>query len=142
MRARTILSTLAFGLLVSLQNGKAEDTSSVQLALVQNPESVEAAPEIVVEAPEATSKRPSASKITNPILKGHLLDNVEVFGKSDMPAIYIFAPGEADIQSMLVTRDFVRDEYFMQNIDREEFEMGFISRQFYDTDKVEKESKE
>ena len=56
--------------------------------------------------------------------KDHLLKAIDIFGQSEMPAIYILAPGQSDVEGMLLVRDFSRDPFFMQNIDREEFEMN------------------
>jgi hypothetical protein len=86
----------------------------------------------------------SESKVTNPALKKHLMDNIDVFGKSEMPAIYILGPGDEEIEGALLVRDFSRDPFFMQNIDREEFELKVTLRDLseFDTDKEkEKEQK-
>ena len=51
--------------------------------------------------------------------------NVNVFGEIPVGSYYIFWE-EVDIsdemKQLLTTRDFARDEFFMQNINREEFE--------------------
>ena len=81
----------------------------------------------------------ASAKVTNPALKDHLLRNIDIFGKTDLPAIYILMPGitgEEEIRGSLLTRDFSRDPFFMQNIDREEFEMKTSLREFTDEEQV------
>ncbi|HKP98448.1 MAG TPA: hypothetical protein VJ385_22145 [Fibrobacteria bacterium] len=76
--------------------------------------------------------RAAADRTTDAKLKAHLMNNIDIFGKSDLPAIYIFMPnsdGSEDIQGSLLTRDFSRDPFFMQNIDREEFELKVVLRE-------------
>ncbi len=70
-----------------------------------------------------------------PVKNGkHDLKNIDILGSSDLGAMYIFAPGMEEVESMLLTRDFSRDGYFMQNIDREEFEMKIALREVTDED--------
>src|SRR3954468_8818711 len=69
--------------------------------------------------------RAAAERTTDAKLKAHLMNNIDIFGKTDLPAIYIFMPnsdGSEELKGSLLTRDFSRDPFFMQNIDREEFE--------------------
>jgi hypothetical protein len=82
------------------------------------------------EAPAAPAVKAKDSKLTK-----HLMDNIDIFGKSDMPAIYILAPDMGELEGMLLVRDFSRDPFFMQNIDREEFEMKMTLREFDEDDK-------
>ncbi len=84
------------------------------------PAKADVADQSVTEAEKAEV----AKNIKDPELRKHILENIDVFGKSEMPAIYILNPGTEgeDIQGSLLTRDFTADPYFMQNIDREEFE--------------------
>ncbi len=82
-----------------------------------------------------------ASKVRNPTLRSHLMENIDVFGKNDLPAIYILGPGIEDFEGQLLTRDFVRDPFFMQNIDREEFEMKLWLRGDLDEEKKKDEAK-
>jgi hypothetical protein len=81
---------------------------------------------------EEAARKPGEPTITNPTLKKHLLENIDVFGKSDMPAIYILGPGVEDIEGAILVRDFSRDPFFMQNIDREEFELKVTLRDLSD----------
>lgn len=86
----------------------------------------------------------ASAKVKNPALKDHLLRNIDIFGKNDLPAIYILMPGaspEEEIQGSLLTRDFSRDPFFMQNIDREEFEMKTSLREFTEEDDQAAEKK-
>jgi hypothetical protein len=93
-----------------------------------------------VRADEAEVKAASA-RVKNEKLKDHLLQNIDIFGKNDLPAVYILAPGEfadQEIQGQLLARDFSRDPFFMQNIDREEFEMKMTLREFEEDEKAQK----
>lgn len=95
------------------------------------------------QADEAEVKAASA-KVTNQALKDHLLQNIDIFGKTDLPAIYILAPGEfadEEIKGQLLARDFSRDPFFMQNIDREEFELKLTLREFQEDEKAEAEKR-
>jgi hypothetical protein len=94
---------------------------------------------------ESKAEEPAAkvdSKVTNPALKKHLMDNIDVFGKSEMPAIYILGPGDEEIEGALLVRDFSRDAFFMQNIDREEFELKVTLRDFSEFDKDKEKEQE
>jgi hypothetical protein len=96
-----------------------------------------------VSADEAEVKA-SAAKVKNQTLKDHLLQNIDIFGKMDLPAVYILAPGEfadQEIKGQLLARDFSRDPFFMQNIDREEFELQMTLREFAEDDKSDPSKK-
>lgn len=76
--------------------------------------------------------RAAADRVKDAKLKDHLMQNIDIFGKTDLPAIYILMPnsdGSEDIQGNLLTRDFSRDPFFMQNVDREEFELKVTLRE-------------
>ncbi len=76
--------------------------------------------------------RAAADKVKDQKLRDHLMQNIDIFGKTDLPAIYILMPntdGSEDIQGSLLTRDFSRDPFFMQNVDREEFELKVTLRE-------------
>ena len=91
-----------------------------------------------VQADEAEAKATTA-KVKNEALKAHLMENIDIFGKTDLPAVYILAPGEfadEEIKGQLLARDFSRDPFFMQNIDREEFELKMTLREFQEDDKA------
>jgi len=75
--------------------------------------------------------RAAAERTKDARLRDHLMRNIEIFGKTDLPAIYILMPNinaEEEIIGSIVTRDFSRDPFFMQNIDREEFELKVTLR--------------
>jgi hypothetical protein len=93
----------------------------------------------------AEDVKAAAAKVKDPALRDHLLQNVDIFGKNDLPAIYILMPGvgtEEDIRGSLLTRDFSRDPFFMQNVDREEFEMKMTLREFSDEDNQQSKKKD
>ena len=97
--------------------------------------SVFAALALLYAAPRALAEgeaevKAASSKVKNPTLREHLMNNIDIFGKTDMPAIYILAPGDAELEGAILTRDFSRDPFFMQNIDREEFELKMTLREF------------
>lgn len=76
--------------------------------------------------------RAAADKVKDAKLRDHLMQNIDIFGKTDLPAIYILMPnsdGSEEIQGNLLTRDFSRDPFFMQNVDREEFELKVTLRE-------------
>ena len=95
---------------------------------------------MVVQADEAEVKA-AADQVKDKKLKDYLMSNIDIFGKGDLPAIYILMPGsvgDEDIQGSLLTRDFSRDAFFMQNIDREEFEMKVTLREINGDDEDKK----
>ena len=61
--------------------------------------------------------------------------NVDIFGSLDVQSYYILwdmVDLSEDIKKLMTTRDFARDEFFMQNIDREQFEQERILQLFED----------
>lgn len=92
-----------------------------------------AAVTLVVSAyADETEVRAAADKVKDAKLRDHLMQNIDIFGKTDLPAIYILMPnidGSEEIQGSILTRDFSRDPFFMQNIDREEFELKITLRE-------------
>ncbi len=87
---------------------------------------------LVFEGTNARAEDAEAKK------KDHLLTNIEIFGKTELPAIYILMPGasgDEDIKGSIINRDFSRDPFFMQNVDREEFEMKVVLREINGDDK-------
>jgi|GEM_PF-3705174 len=112
-------------------------------AVAESAVAPEPAPKTVTAAAEAADREEQKaeinSKVRNPTLQKHLLENIDVFGKSEMPAIYILGPGIEEFEGQLLTRDFSRDPFFMQNIDREEFEMKMWLRGDLDEDKKKDE---
>ena len=64
-----------------------------------------------------------------------ILLNVDIFGSLDVGSYYILwdmIDLSEDIKKLMTTRDFARDEFFMQNIDREQFEQERILQLFED----------
>jgi len=90
--------------------------------------------------------RAAADKVKDAKLKDHLMQNIDIFGKTDLPAIYIFAPGtdgSEELKGSILTRDFSRDPFFMQNVDREEFELKVTLREISpDDDEKKKEEQQ
>lgn len=100
---------------------------------------------INARADEAEVKA-AADRIKDTQLKKHLIDNIAIFGNNDLPAIYILNAGasaDEDIKGSIITRDFSRDPFFMQNLDREEFELKVTLREINgdDNDKKKDEAK-
>ena len=61
--------------------------------------------------------------------------NVDIFGSLDVQSYYILWDRmeiSDDLKKMMTTRDFARDEFFMQNIDREQFEQERMLQLFED----------
>jgi hypothetical protein len=108
----------------------AATTPPVQAPIEATPSVSDAAEKANLEAQKASI----TSKVRNPTLQKHLLENIDIFGKNDLPAIYILGPGIEDFEGQLLTRDFMRDPFFMQNVDREEFEMKMWLRGDLDED--------
>jgi hypothetical protein len=95
-----------------------------------------------VRADEA-EVRAAADRTKDAKLKAHLMENIDIFGKTDpdLPAIYILMPntdGSEEIQGSILTRDFSRDPFFMQNVDREEFELKVVLREIGSDDDKDK----
>ena len=61
--------------------------------------------------------------------------NVDIFADGIIGSYYILwdeVDLSEDIKKMMTTRDFARDEFFMQNIDREQFEQERMLQLFED----------
>lgn len=64
--------------------------------------------------------------------------NVDIFADGIIGSYYILwdeVDLSEDIKKMMTTRDFARDEFFMQNIDREQFEQERLLQLFEDKKK-------
>ncbi len=64
--------------------------------------------------------------------------NVDIFADGMVGSYYILwdeVDLSEDIKKMMTTRDFARDEFFMQNIDREQFEQERLLQLFEDKKK-------
>jgi hypothetical protein len=89
--------------------------------------------------------RAAADKVKDAKLKDHLMQNIDIFGKTDLPAIYILVPnsdGSEELQGNILTRDFSRDPFFMQNVDREEFELKVTLREITGDDDDKRKEEE
>jgi len=131
---------LSLGLFAFLAGFTFADPAEEKLALADAPAS-ETKDVAAASAPAPTFNQIS-DKVKDQKLRKHLVDNIDIFGKSEMPAIYIFAPGVEEMEGFLLTRDFSRDDFFMQNIDREEFEMKTSLRDFEEEKKGRKKDEE
>ena len=61
--------------------------------------------------------------------------NVDIFADGFVGSYYILWDNvdlSEDIKKLMTTRDFARDEFFMQNIDREQFEQERMLQLFED----------
>ena len=61
--------------------------------------------------------------------------NVDIFADGFIGSYYILWDDvdlSEDIKKLMTTRDFARDEFFMQNIDREQFEQEHMLQLFED----------
>ena len=80
-------------------------------------------------------KRESNIQLVDSSKANTVLLNVDIFGSLDVGSYYILwdmVDLSEDIKKMMTTRDFARDEFFMQNIDREQFEQERILQLFED----------
>jgi hypothetical protein len=80
-------------------------------------------------------KRESNIQLVDSSKANTVLLNVDIFGSLDVGSYYILwdmIDLSEDIKKLMTTRDFARDEFFMQNIDREQFEQERILQLFED----------
>ena len=80
-------------------------------------------------------KRESNIQLVDSSKANTVLLNVDIFGSLDVGSYYILwdmMDLSEDIKKLMTTRDFARDEFFMQNIDREQFEQERILQLFED----------
>lgn len=80
-------------------------------------------------------KRDANVELVDSSQNNSVLLNVNIFGNLDVQSYYILWDNvdlSEDIKKMMTTRDFARDEFFMQNIDREQFEQERILQLFED----------
>ena len=80
-------------------------------------------------------KRESNIQLVDSSKANTVLLNVDIFGSLDVQSYYILWDNvdlSEDIKKMMTTRDFARDEFFMQNIDREQFEQERMLQLFED----------
>ncbi len=80
-------------------------------------------------------KRESKVELVDSSKSNSILLNVDIFGNLDVNSYYILWDNvdlSEDMKKQMTTRDFARDEFFMQNIDREQFEQERILQLFED----------
>lgn len=80
-------------------------------------------------------KRESKVKLVDSSKSNSIMLNVDIFGSLDVQSYYILWDNvdlSEDIKKLMTTRDFARDEFFMQNIDREQFEQERMLQLFED----------
>ena len=80
-------------------------------------------------------KRESNIQLVDSSKANTVLLNVDIFGSLDVGSYYILwdmVDLSEDIKKLMTTRDLARDEFFMQNIDREQFEQERILQLFED----------
>ena len=80
-------------------------------------------------------KRETRVQLVDSSKANSIMLNVDIFGSLDVQSYYILWDNvdlSEDIKKMMTTRDFARDEFFMQNIDREQFEQERMLQLFED----------
>jgi len=80
-------------------------------------------------------KRESKVELVDSTKNNSILLNVDIFGSLDVGSYYILWDNvdlSDQMKKQMTTRDFARDEFFMQNIDREQFEQERILQLFED----------
>ncbi|MCQ2054371.1 MAG: hypothetical protein MJY82_03665 [Fibrobacter sp.] len=80
-------------------------------------------------------KRESKVELVDSSQSNKVFLNVDIFGSLDVQSYYILWDDvdlSEDMKKMMTTRDFARDEFFMQNIDREQFEQERMLQLFED----------
>ena len=80
-------------------------------------------------------KREAKVELVDSSKSNSIMLNVDIFGSLDVQSYYILWDNvdlSEDMKKLMTTRDFARDEFFMQNIDREQFEQERILQLFED----------
>lgn len=80
-------------------------------------------------------KRESKVELVDSTKNNAVTLNVDIFADGIIGSYYILwdeVDLSEDIKKMMTTRDFARDEFFMQNIDREQFEQERMLQLFED----------
>lgn len=83
-------------------------------------------------------KKETKIEIQDTSKSNNIILNVDIFGEAAIGSYYVLW-SELDLseemKTLLTTRDFARDEFFMQNIDREQFEQERMLQLFEDKKK-------
>ena len=69
-------------------------------------------------------KRETRVELVDSSKSNSVMLNVDIFGSLDVQSYYILWDNvdlSEDMKKLMTTRDFARDEFFMQNIEREQF---------------------
>ncbi len=80
-------------------------------------------------------KRETKVQLVDSSKANSIMLNVDIFGSLDVQSYYILWDNidlSEDIKKMITSRNFARDEFFMQNIDREQFEQERMLQLFED----------
>ena len=80
-------------------------------------------------------KRETKVELVDSTVSNSLKLNVDIFADGFIGSYYILWDDvdlSEDIKKLMTTRDFARDEFFMQNIDREQFEQERMLQLFED----------
>jgi len=80
-------------------------------------------------------KRETKVEMVDSTVSNSLKLNVDIFADGFIGSYYILWDNvdlSEDIKKLMTTRDFARDEFFMQNIDREQFEQERMLQLFED----------
>ena len=80
-------------------------------------------------------KRETRVELVDSSKSNSVMLNVDIFGSLDVQSYYILWDNvdlSEDMKKLMTTRDFARDEFFMQNIDREQFEQERMLQLFED----------
>lgn len=80
-------------------------------------------------------KRNASVELVDSTKNNSVTLNVDIFADGMVGSYYILWDDvdlSEDIKKMMTTRDFARDEFFMQNIDREQFEQERMLQLFED----------
>jgi len=80
-------------------------------------------------------KRETKVELVDSTVNNSVKLNVDIFADGFIGSYYILWDNvdlSEDIKKLMTTRDFARDEFFMQNIDREQFEQERMLQLFED----------
>lgn len=109
-------------------------TALVSMAWAEEPQADLSKPvsDVQIFRPE---KRETRVELVDSSKSNSIMLNVDIFGSLDVQSYYILWDNvdlSEDMKKLMTTRDFARDEFFMQNIDREQFEQERMLQLFED----------
>lgn len=85
------------------------------------------------------AKKETKIEIQDSSKANSIILNVDIFGEGAIGSYYVLwttLDYSDEMKKILTTRDFARDEFFMQNIDREQFEQERMLQLFEDKKKT------